>query len=239
MNAFFSATDNANENNTQFYGVWGKVTDDEPHFAFRYVVGDEKIECDPRMLIDWPTVTKESTTVVKEKVTVGGNVSFLDIEMEGNQSERTLEPVVETIGPVNIKGPFKQVDYPIDWMAQHTARTHTYKAYGKKGQKNTYKNTYSNWKNNHMNYDQTSLWDEGENGYDYAYGSEEYYAYKYGYSEEQTQGAYLESVEDDFFRVESLNEADVSEDVSSFLRKVTKDLVSNYDNVDDFIFHNL
>lgn len=102
MNAFFSGTDNANENATQFYGVWGYVTKDEPAFAFRWVCGDAKIEVSPDVLFDWPTATKKTT----EEIVVSG----------------FAEPVV-TVKEENLglfKGPFAMIDYPDDWMPKHS-----------------------------------------------------------------------------------------------------------------------
>src|SRR5699024_8147401 len=68
MQAFFSGTYKANENMTQFYAVWGRVTNDEPAFIFRWVCGDKKVVCVPNILIDWPVATyREETIVTKTK----------------------------------------------------------------------------------------------------------------------------------------------------------------------------
>lgn len=100
MDAFFSGTDDANENATQFYAVWGRVTSKEPAFAFRYVCGETKQPIDPSVLIDWPmarTVTTKTTYVAGQ------------------------EPIVEEeVVEERLKGPFEQIDYPEDWMPQHT-----------------------------------------------------------------------------------------------------------------------
>lgn len=104
MNAFFSGTDDANENATQFYGVWGKVADAEPMFAFRYVCGDKKEQISPDTLFDWPVVT-ETTRVTK--------------------SVPGMEDVVtETSTEALFKGPFPHEDYPADWMEQHSKKTY-------------------------------------------------------------------------------------------------------------------
>ncbi|MES9681627.1 hypothetical protein ABWK22_01600 [Gottfriedia acidiceleris] len=104
MNAFFSGTDDANENTTQFYGVWGKIKDKEPAFAFRYVSGDAKIKINPDVLFDWPKVTTTITSVVTSDV-------------PGFESTTNTEYKQEIF-----KGPFPKIEYPSDWMEQHTAR---------------------------------------------------------------------------------------------------------------------
>jgi hypothetical protein len=101
MNAFFSGTDDANENATQFYGVWGYVTKDEPAFAFRYVCGDQKIQITPDVLFDWPKKVVKTIEVT---------------EVEGQEPIQVVkEEKVELL-----KGPFEHVDYPEDWMPQHS-----------------------------------------------------------------------------------------------------------------------
>ncbi|MDA1616400.1 hypothetical protein PDK03_07285 [Bacillus cereus group sp. TH204-1LC] len=104
MNAYFSSTDNANENATQFYGVWGYITNQQPKFAFRYVSGDAKIEISPDVLFEWPMATTTTTEVI----------TFED---------ETLEPVTSINQEHHMfKGPFKKLDYPAEWMGQHTAK---------------------------------------------------------------------------------------------------------------------
>lgn len=104
MNAYFSSTDNANENATQFYGVWGYITNQQPKFAFRYVSGDAKIEISPDVLFEWPMATTTTTEVI----------TFED---------ETLEPVTSINQEHHMfKGPFKKLDYPAEWMDQHTAK---------------------------------------------------------------------------------------------------------------------
>lgn len=111
MGAFFSGTDDANENATQFYGVWGKVTDNEPAFAFRYVCGDQKIQIAPDALFEWPKRTIRTIEVT---------------EIEGQEPVEVLkEEKVELL-----KGPFPQIDYPEDWMPQHTKAVVITPSYG-------------------------------------------------------------------------------------------------------------
>lgn len=101
MDAFWSGTDNANENMTQFYGVWGKINDAEPKFLFRWVCGEKKIDIDPSILFDIPQV--EIKTVVTTTVPVDG-----------------FEPQVEEkIEYKAYKGPWQRVEAPEDWMGQH------------------------------------------------------------------------------------------------------------------------
>lgn len=170
MSAFFSATDDSNENNTQFYGVWGRVDKDEPEFAFRYVVGDTKKEVDPSVLIDWPSVKRETNTISTETFHFKGDTELIDL----NFSEEMIhvsEPEV-VVEEQLVKGPFKKVDYPEDWFAQHSKRA-PYKYKGakttKRGRSSYYSSGYS-----------------GGSGWDDYYGSEDYSGY-YGNSYGQTQ----------------------------------------------------
>lgn len=142
MSAFFSGTDDANENMTQFYGVWGKVTDDKPMFTFRYVAGNSKIVCDPSVLFEWPKTAYKSSTVVTETVRVVGDASFVDLDLSANEITRVLDAVVEEREMELIAGPFKMLDYPADWMAQHslpkyTPVTYTGSSYGRGYYNNT------------------------------------------------------------------------------------------------------
>lgn len=105
MNAFFSGTDDANENATQFYLVWGKIKDKHPQVAFRYCSGDAKVKICPSALIDWP--------MIKERT-----ITELTCDVEGFVPEQYIEES-ETIFP----GPFPKIDYPSDWMGQHTKAT--------------------------------------------------------------------------------------------------------------------
>jgi hypothetical protein len=101
MNAFFSGTDDANENATQFYGVWGKVTSAEPAFAFRYVSGDQKIQIPASELFEWPKKVIKTIEVIEE---------------DGKEPIQVVKETKEEL----IKGPFEHVDYPEDWMPQHS-----------------------------------------------------------------------------------------------------------------------
>ena len=99
MDAFWSGTDNANENMTQFYGVWGKINDAQPKFLFRWVSGESKVNIDPSILFDYPIV--ETKTVITK--TVPG-----------------FEPeVTEKVEYESFKGPWENVDVPEDWIGQH------------------------------------------------------------------------------------------------------------------------
>lgn len=125
MSAFFSGTDDANENMTQFYGVWGRVADEKPQWAFRYVVGKSKIQCDPSILIDWPKATVKETIISTKEVLFQGDTSVLDIEMPEEGLRQVSAPTEKEVEQNLIKGPFKAVAYPADWMTQHTANTFT------------------------------------------------------------------------------------------------------------------
>ena len=128
MSSFFSATDDANENNTQFYGVWGNVDKEIPSMSFRYVSGDAKVEISPSTLFEWP--------IVKETVTTSTIVSKL-VEPCG---DFTIEEATSSIEDTEIvtdeylyEGPFNQVEYPEDWMAQHKKKLPSTTRYGRYG----------------------------------------------------------------------------------------------------------
>lgn len=126
MNAFFSGTDDANENMTQFYAVWGKVEDNEPAFAFRYVVGNTKEECDPGMLIDWPKIDRVTETKVTEKLTFHGDISLMDVEVEETELVKENKPELVEEKNKRVNGPFKMIPYPEDWMGQHSKKKYAY-----------------------------------------------------------------------------------------------------------------
>lgn len=107
MDAFWSGTDNANENATQFYGVWGKINDEKPKFLFRWVAGDKKVNIDPSVLFDIPQV-KITTTVTRE------------VPVEG------FEPIVTSTEKYEAyQGPWENLEYPEDWMGQHSKKKYT------------------------------------------------------------------------------------------------------------------
>ena len=101
MDAFFSGTDDANENSTQFYGVWGKIKDEQPKFIFRWVCGGKKVIIDPSVLFEIPQV--EIKTTVTRTIPVEGFVPVVTEELK-----------YETF-----KGPWERIEAPEDWMAQH------------------------------------------------------------------------------------------------------------------------
>lgn len=172
MNAFFSATDDANENATQFYGVWGKVEDEEPQFAFRYVSGGTKEEIEPDVLFDWPVVTIESS----HKTTVN---------LEG--VEDTCNSEVETF---LYRGPFPREEYPKEWMDQHEksisiryphggAMPYQSNTYGRTLQERAQYNYKKPWRSNHYaeaeynDYEADYPFDDSESFLDEIYGDTE------------------------------------------------------------------
>lgn len=101
MDAFWSGTDNANENMTQFYGVYGKILDAKPKFLFRYVNGSDKTNIDHFELFESPVVHSVA------HVQIGSTVIEIPQEFK-------------------FDGPWPKLEYPEDWMGQHTA---SYAAY--------------------------------------------------------------------------------------------------------------
>ena len=236
MNSFFSGTDDANENMTQFYAVWGKVTSDEPQFSFRYVVGDTKEECDPRMLIDWPTVERLRTTTIQETVSLEGDLSMIDINLKDSTFTQEKEPEIEEFEPELVKGPFVRVEYPADWMTQHSERTYT-------PRKNSYfgGNQYYNYKKKEFygNYNQTTL-DLGDDSfgsedaaYPYDRNYSEYDRYLHEYYGQQSDEDYLE---DEDIVMYSHNGEGPSESLTIFLEEVVFDLVKDKDTIKKFTY---
>ena len=103
MDAFWSGTDNANENATQFYGVWGHIFTQNPKFLFRYVCGETKENISPATLFDWPMRTITTT---------------MEIEIPGQ--EKQVERVVEQ--EIHL-GAIEDCEFPDDWMGQHSKST--------------------------------------------------------------------------------------------------------------------
>ncbi len=95
MGAFWSATDNQNENMTQFYGVYGNIKDAAPKFLFRYVHGADKTDIPMWELFEKPNV------VTVSHVHLGDTI--LEVEAKGEYH-----------------GPWPAVQYPDDWMGQHS-----------------------------------------------------------------------------------------------------------------------
>lgn len=129
MGAFWSGTDDQNENMTQFYGVYGTIFQSTPAFLFRYVHGGDKTNISMWELFEKPVVNTIS------HVEIGGKV-------------------IEVKGTGEYNGPWPHVDYPEDWMGQHS-KSHgvgvnyggnTQGGYGATGRGGTYggANTYAN-----------------------------------------------------------------------------------------------
>lgn len=116
MNAFWSGTDNKNENATQFYGVWGNIFNDQPSFLFRYVNGkDRKIDIDASLVFDYPKVEIETEVRQKQKATLHDPDGIIG-DLIAPESEGIVETKKETI---LFMGPYQDRPYPADWMEQH------------------------------------------------------------------------------------------------------------------------
>jgi hypothetical protein len=124
MGAFWSGTDDANENMTQLYGVYGTITNASPAFLFRYVHGGDKTNISMWELFEKPNVR------LAAQVEIGGKIIDIDdIKSSGFE----------------YKGPWPMVEYPDDWMAQHSksvyvapAYSGNYGGYGNQGRGGTY-----------------------------------------------------------------------------------------------------
>lgn len=117
MNAFWSPTDNANENATQFYFVWGRIFDDQPVYKFRYVNGkDRKIDIDADLVFDFPKVEVE-TQFREIKNTTAYDPDGIIGNLIATESDDIVNTTKETI---LFQGPYLDRPYPSDWMEQHS-----------------------------------------------------------------------------------------------------------------------
>lgn len=107
MDAFFSSTDDANENATQFYFVWGRINKEIPKFAFRYCSGAEKAEEYPNILFEWPMVRTTTTSIVDGLEVPHGHLPLgVDISL--------------------YQGHIPDVDFPREWLPQHQKKPYLY-----------------------------------------------------------------------------------------------------------------
>lgn len=113
MGAFYSATDNANENMLQFYGVWGNIKHNIPAWVFSYVVDGKRHEAKLSDLFDIPQVELE-TKVVKSTRVLGDDTVVLHKGVGEMREENATSEVVD------FNGPWAATPYPDDWMGQHT-----------------------------------------------------------------------------------------------------------------------
>lgn len=184
--AFFSGTDDANENMNQFYGVWGYVNKDEPMFAFRWVSGDRKQVCSPDILIEWPTFSLASKvkTISHYSVELNDPENLIVLESDLIQNKEVVEDTPTSCKTELVKGPFAHVDYPSEWLLkQHSTRKYTYTPYSTWSSANNSQTNYNYYKNDlygdyvdysskpkNTKYSQLELIDE-----DYYYGTSAYY----------------------------------------------------------------
>lgn len=117
MGAFFSGTDDANENMTQFYAVWGRVMDKEPAFTMRYVVGNTRVLVPMSAAFDIPQMEVSSQLI--HTYQMRGDLDLMENAIASGHREE--EPDTQY---ADFKGPWAKLDYPADWMTQHTKKTY-------------------------------------------------------------------------------------------------------------------
>lgn len=186
MDAFWSGTDNANENMTQFYGVWGKIKDEQPKFLFRWVCGGTRVNVDPSMLFDIPQVEIKTTVTTT-------------IPVEGFES--TIEEIVKY---ETFTGPWPRVEAPDDWMGQHQKSWGSYN-YGTAGKK-TYNQGGLPSPAGTAGYDDWDYYGYGAGGYGY---------HGYGGSQGGQANAANTSADDSKKKESLLSEKSASKDDSS------------------------
>lgn len=106
MGAFFSGTDDKNEVDRQFYGVYGRLDKDMPEFVFRYVSNGQQINYDPSEVFTKP---------------VARNRQMIELDIDGETYEVNQEDDTS-----QFKGPWPRVEYPAEWMDQHTVARYSY-----------------------------------------------------------------------------------------------------------------
>lgn len=181
MQAFFSGTDDANENSNQFFFVWGHVDKEEPMYAFRYVVGNTKQVCDANILFDWPMVETETKYVTNTKF--AGSTDGLS-ELIGSTEFEDPEDEDKDIIQEEYMGPFNRIPFPDDWMTQHKKDVPTYSGYnyGK------YYPGKSKWTPKTVNQvKQPSVWDDIDDDAEFPYGVWDGYGYGYGNYDSETE----------------------------------------------------
>lgn len=153
MDAFWSGTDNQNENATQFYFVWGKIFDNQPVYKFRYVNGkDRKIDIDADLIFDFPKV--EVKTQYREiKNTTSYDPEGIIGNLIATESDEITHTTTETI---LFQGPFQDMAYPADWMDQHEVERSSFRSR------------------------QGSMFNGGRSNYDPYYGYDDDYGHLYG-----------------------------------------------------------
>lgn len=117
MNAFFSGTDDANENMTQFYAVWGRVMDKEPAFTMRYVVGNTRVIVPMSAAFDIPQMEIMTQTV--HQYQMRGDLDLLESPITSGRREE--EPEMQY---ADFRGPWAKLEYPADWMTQHKKKAY-------------------------------------------------------------------------------------------------------------------
>lgn len=126
MDAFWSGTDDSNENYPQFYLVLGKITSDQIRFEFRWCEGDKKMnKLSPSLLIDWPQITQvqEKFETTKTTITVSSlEGSFLpesivsDLDQNASYSQEAIGEVKTETLTKDYDGPFERAEYPSEWL---------------------------------------------------------------------------------------------------------------------------
>lgn len=117
MGAFFSGTDDANENMTQFYAVWGRVMDKEPAFTMRYVVGNTRVLVPMSAAFDIPQMEVSSQLI--HTYEMRGDLDLMENAIASGHREEEPEKQY-----ADFKGPWAKLEYPADWMTQHTKKTY-------------------------------------------------------------------------------------------------------------------
>jgi PRTRC genetic system protein A len=85
MNAFFSSVDDADEKETKFYGVFGKIKDPEPEFKCRFVVLGEKLNIQANTIFDMAPVKVEYPLEWRDNVKkVGESTGLSHLDQTSN-----------------------------------------------------------------------------------------------------------------------------------------------------------
>lgn len=116
MNAFFSGIDDANENMNQFYHVWGRVDTEMPEYVLRYVNGNTRKPVKLSDIFDMPQMEVRTKTTTRIDAKITGDLDLI----AASNLEGSNEEIEEEVELIEYRGPWPMVEYPDNWMPQHT-----------------------------------------------------------------------------------------------------------------------
>lgn len=126
MGAFFSGIDDANENMNQFYHVWGRVDTEMPEYVLRYVNGNTRKPVKLSDIFDMPQMEVRTKTTTRIDAKITGDLDLI----AASNLEGSNEEVEEEVEFIEYRGPWPMVEYPANWMPQHTKERPVARSWG-------------------------------------------------------------------------------------------------------------